>query len=127
MILYNYYICTDYFILKYIAYSLYYDLSNDYDDCKTDENGDYAFDSAHDPFEPIYPWQFVHAICELAVVVARDDARLKGYRSLAGSRGLTIASALHKLVTEHLSTDCVIQPKSYSKTHYAFYFTLYFV
>lgn len=87
---------------------------------KTDENSEYAFGSSHDPFEPVYPWQFVHAVCELAVVVARDDVNRGDYPSSAGDGDITLATALHKLVTEYLSAEDVVRPKSYGKSRYAF-------
>lgn len=75
---------------------------------EADENKDCAFGSAHDPFEPVHYWQFVHAVCELASVVfdaLRDD-------EFATNDGI-MASALRLLLAEHLKANDV--PTSYGE------------
>lgn len=85
----------------------------------TDENKNYAFVSAHDPFEPVYFWQFVHAVCALATVAyggtsitATTMTARKSNRTVDGD-GL-LATALHEIFAEHLKTDIV--PTSYGES-----------
>ncbi|VVC24206.1 MORN motif [Cinara cedri] len=70
------------------------------------ENKDYAFESAHDPFETVHFWQFVHAVCELATIVCDiRDARAEdtGNGSLRG----VWATAFRRLLAEYLKPDVV--------------------
>lgn len=81
---------------------------DDDDDCATaDENGDCEFATAHDPFEPVYYWQFVHAVCELASAVY--DAPEHPPASDCG----LMASALRQLFADHVKPDVV--PASYGE------------
>ncbi|KAF0756907.1 radial spoke head 10 B-like, partial [Aphis craccivora] len=67
---------------------------------------------SHDPFEPIYFWQFVHAVCTLATVAYDRTRRQTAHKAnrTAGGNGL-LASALHDLFAEHVKIDIV--PTSY--------------
>jgi len=82
---------------------------------RTDKNKNYAFVSAHDPFEPIYFWQFVHAVCTLATVAYDRTRRQTAHKAnrKAGGNGL-LTSALHDLFAEHVKIDIV--PTSYGKS-----------
>lgn len=77
---------------------------------ETDENHDYAFKSAHDPFEPIYFWQFIHVICDLAIVIYDTRRVRKEDTYPIGNCGM-MASTLFRLLTEHLKPDTI--PLSY--------------
>jgi len=92
--------------------------------CRTDKNKNYAFVSAHDPFEPIYFWQFVHAVCTLATVAYDRTRRQTAHKAnrTADGNGL-LASALHDLFTEHMKIDIV--PTSYGKSKIWDYIYMY--
>lgn len=71
-----------------------------------DENKDYAFESAHDPFETIHFWQFVHVVCELATVVCDTrDTRIK--KAHDESHYGVWASAFRRLLAEYLKANVV--------------------
>lgn len=75
-----------------------------------DENKDYAFNSAHDPFEPIYIWQFSHVICELAFIVFYDFLRCVRQEDSRPIDGGLMASALHLFFETYVKSDNVPVP-----------------